>query len=36
MLDQHGGSVECKDGEHLSDGQIRSMNFYVKGIVRIR
>ena len=32
MLDQHGGSVECKDGNHLSDAQIRSMNFYVKGI----
>jgi basic membrane protein A len=29
---QHGGSVECKDGNHLSDAQIRSMNFYVKGI----
>jgi basic membrane protein A len=32
MLDQHGGSVECKDGNPLSDAQIRSMDFYVKGI----
>jgi simple sugar transport system substrate-binding protein len=31
-LDQHGGSVECKGGNHLGDAQIRSMNFYVKGI----
>ena len=32
LLDQRGGSVECKDGNHLGDAQIRSMNFYVKGI----
>ncbi len=32
MLDQKGAAVECKEGDHLSDAQIRSMNFYVKGI----
>jgi basic membrane protein A and related proteins len=32
LLDQQGGSVECRDGNHLSDAQIRSMNFYVKGM----
>ena len=32
LLDQQGRTVECKDGSHLSDQQIRSMNFYVKGI----
>ena len=32
MLDQQGAAIECKDGGHLSDAQIRSMNFYVKGI----
>ena len=32
MLDQKGAAVECKDGNHMSDAQIRSMNFYVKGI----
>ena len=32
MLDQLGGPVQCKDGNHLGDAQIRGMNFYVKGI----
>jgi basic membrane protein A and related proteins len=32
LLDQQGGSVECQDGNHLSDAQIRSMNFYIKGM----
>jgi simple sugar transport system substrate-binding protein len=32
MRDQRGAPVECKEGDHLSDAQIRSMNFYVKGI----
>ena len=32
MLDQQAAAVECKDGNHLSDVQIRSMNFYVKGM----
>jgi basic membrane protein A and related proteins len=32
LRDQQGGSVECKDGNHLSDAQIRGMNFYVKGM----
>ena len=32
MLDQKGAAVECKEGNHLGDAQIRSMNFYVKGI----
>jgi basic membrane protein A and related proteins len=32
LRDQQGGSVECKDGNHFADAQIRSMNFYVKGM----
>jgi basic membrane protein A and related proteins len=24
--------VECKGGDHLADGQVLGMNFYVKGI----
>jgi basic membrane protein A and related proteins len=32
LLDQQGGGIECKDGNHLADAQIRSMSFYVKGI----
>jgi simple sugar transport system substrate-binding protein len=29
---QDGTKIECKDGDHLADGQILSMNFYVKGV----
>jgi basic membrane protein A and related proteins len=29
---QDGSTVECKGGSHLADGQILSMNYYVKGI----
>jgi simple sugar transport system substrate-binding protein len=29
---QDGKDVECKGGTHLDDGQILSMNFYVKGV----
>jgi basic membrane protein A and related proteins len=32
LVDQQGRTVECKDGNHFSDQQIRSMSFYVKGI----
>jgi len=32
VIDQDGKTVECKGGSHLDDGQILSMNFYVKGI----
>ena len=32
IVDQDGKTVECKGGSHLDDGQILSMNFYVKGI----
>jgi basic membrane protein A and related proteins len=32
IVDQDGKTVECKEGNHLSDLQIRSMNYYVKGI----
>jgi basic membrane protein A and related proteins len=32
LVDQDGNNVECKGGNHLDDLQIRSMNFYVKGI----
>jgi basic membrane protein A len=29
---QDGKEVECKGGDHLADGQVLGMNFYVKGI----
>jgi len=32
VIGQKGAAVECKGGTHLSDEQILSMNFYVKGI----
>jgi len=32
VLGQDGKPVECKGGTHLSDEQILSMNFYVKGV----
>jgi basic membrane protein A and related proteins len=32
IVDQDGRTVACKDGNYLSDPQIRSMNYYVKGI----
>jgi basic membrane protein A len=32
VLGQDGKPVECKGGTHLDDGQILSMNYYVKGI----
>jgi basic membrane protein A and related proteins len=32
VVGQDGKEVECKGGEHLADGQILGMNFYVKGI----
>jgi basic membrane protein A and related proteins len=32
IVDQDGKTVECKGGSHLDDGQILSMNFYVKGV----
>jgi basic membrane protein A and related proteins len=32
LVDQDGKTVECKGGNHLDDAQIRSMNYYVKGI----
>ena len=32
VVDQDGKTVECKGGDKLDDGQIASMNFYVKGI----
>jgi basic membrane protein A and related proteins len=32
IVDQSGKPVECQDGDHFSDRQIRSMNFYVKGM----
>jgi len=32
VVDQSGKTVECKGGDHLDDGQILGMNFYVKGI----
>jgi basic membrane protein A and related proteins len=31
IVDQDGKSIECQDGNHFSDRQIRAMNFYVKG-----
>jgi simple sugar transport system substrate-binding protein len=32
ILGQDGKEVECKGGDHLADGQILGMSFYVKGI----
>ena len=32
IVDQEGKTVECKGGDHLADGQVLGMNFYVKGI----
>lgn len=32
VLGQDGKEVECKGGDHLADGQVLGMNFYVKGI----
>jgi basic membrane protein A len=32
VIDQDGKTVECKGGTQLDDGQILSMNFYVKGV----
>jgi basic membrane protein A len=32
VVDQDGKTLECKGGTRLDDGQILSMNFYVKGI----
>ena len=32
VVGQDGKEVECKGGTHLDDGQMLSMNFYVKGI----
>ena len=32
IVGQDGKEVECKGGNHLDDGQVLGMNFYVKGI----
>jgi simple sugar transport system substrate-binding protein len=32
VVGQDGKTVECKGGKHLDDGQILSMNYYVKGV----
>ena len=32
VVAQDGKAVECKNGKNLEDGQILSMNFYVKGV----
>jgi basic membrane protein A len=32
VVGQDGKAVECKGGDHLDDGQVLGMNFYVKGI----
>src|SRR4030081_2592146 len=32
IVGQDGKEVECKGGDHLADGQVLGMNFYVKGI----
>ncbi len=32
VVAQDGKTVECKGGDHLDDGQILGMNFYVKGV----
>ena len=32
VVGQDGKEVECKAGDHLDDGQVLGMNFYVKGV----
>jgi basic membrane protein A len=32
LIDQDGTAIECKGGTHLSDEQILTMNYYVRGI----
>jgi basic membrane protein A and related proteins len=32
VIDQDGKAVPCEGGDHLSDKQVLSMNFYVKGV----
>jgi len=32
VVGQDGKQVECKAGDHLDDGQVLGMNFYVKGV----
>jgi len=32
VIGQDGKAVECKGGDHLDDGQMLGMNFYIKGI----
>ena len=32
ITNQDGKTVECKGGHHLDEAQIRSMNWYVKGV----
>jgi basic membrane protein A and related proteins len=32
IVAQDGKTVECKGGDHLDDGQVLGMNFYVKGV----
>ena len=32
VVGQDGKEVECKGGDHLADGQVLGMNFYVQGI----
>jgi len=32
VVAQDGKEVECKGGDHLDDGQVLGMNFYVKGV----
>lgn len=32
LTDSEGKPVECKDGDHLDEGQIRGMNWFVKGV----
>jgi simple sugar transport system substrate-binding protein len=31
-MGQDGKPVDCKGGDHLDDGTVLGMNFYVKGI----
>lgn len=32
IVNQEGKTVECKGGDHLDDGQIRSMLWFIKGV----
>jgi simple sugar transport system substrate-binding protein len=32
VMGQDDKAIECKGGDHLDDGQIASMNYFIKGV----